>query len=131
MGAKLARDLQAADAGQHTIEDHQVKGASLGKGQAIAAIQGDGHYVAVFREALPEQFRHPALILHHQNSHPPTEIPWYAGNLKIPCRGVGSDGQRTAGSRSITIKVNDPGNTGPRLPPAGAGPNFAETTYTR
>ena len=36
--------------------------------------------------------------------------------------------QRTAGVRSITIKVKDPGSTGGRpLPPAGGGPNFAET----
>ena len=43
-----------------------------------------------------------------------------------------SHGQRVAGSRSITIKVNDPGNTGPLpLPAVGAGPNFAETTNTR
>ena len=50
---------------------------------------------------------------------------------------VGSDAsldQRFAGSRSITINVNDPGNTG-GLPlpgvPAGTGPNFAETMNTR
>jgi predicted unusual protein kinase regulating ubiquinone biosynthesis (AarF/ABC1/UbiB family) len=43
-------------------------------------------------------------------------------------------GQRAAGSRSITISVNDPGSTGPRplpVPPVGAGPNFAETMNTR
>lgn len=43
-------------------------------------------------------------------------------------------GQCAAGSRSITINVNDPGRTG-GLPlpgvPAGTGPNFAETTNTR
>ena len=41
--------------------------------------------------------------------------------------------QRADGSRSITIIVNVPGSTGPRrrLPSAGAGPNFAETTNTR
>ena len=35
----------------------------------------------------------------------------------------------------MTIRVNEPGRTGPRpLPPAapaGAGPNFADTTNTR
>ena len=36
-----------------------------------------------------------------------------------------------AASRSITIKVNDPGSTGPLLAPAGVGPNFAETMKTR
>ena len=40
--------------------------------------------------------------------------------------------QRTAESRSITINVKEPGSTAPRpLPPAGVGPNFAETIKRR
>ena len=40
--------------------------------------------------------------------------------------------QRVAGSRSITINVNEPGITGALpVPETGAGPNFAETINTR
>jgi len=48
------------------------------------------------------------------------------------CVGQGLPRQCVAGSCSIIINANDPGSTGPRpLPPAGAGPNFAEATNTR
>jgi hypothetical protein len=38
---------------------------------------------------------------------------------------------RLPASLSITINANVPGRTGPLRAPAGAGPNFAETTNTR
>jgi phosphoribosyl-AMP cyclohydrolase len=46
-----------------------VKGAGLGKRQALAPIQRDCYGVAVFRQALAEQVRHPAFVLDYQNSH--------------------------------------------------------------
>ena len=39
--------------------------------------------------------------------------------------------QRLAVSRSIVINAKVPGNTVPLRPPAGTGPNFAETMNTR
>ena len=48
------------------------------------------------------------------------------------CESQRVGAQRAVEPRSITINVNDSGSTAPRpLPPAGVGPNFAETMKTR
>lgn len=52
------------------------------------------------------------------------------------CLGVICGEKRLAGQNLVhwglsVIKANVPGNTGPLRPPAGTGPNFAETIKTR
>ena len=74
-----------------------------------------------------------------QSLHMPRNNPTSVGRGRKDAHGLNAKfrlvhtfrNQCFAESRSITIRVNVPGSTGPLLAPAGVGPNFAETMNTR
>ena len=76
VGAKLARDFETTHAGQHAHRESAGRIRRPRRTPTLAAIDRDGHGVAVFHQSLPEQFRHPAFVLDYQNPHRPTETPW-------------------------------------------------------
>ena len=77
---RLARSWRAISKpvmpGSMTSRIRRSKAAGLGERQAIAAVSRDGDGVAVFHQALAEQFRHPALILYYQDPHSEANIIW-------------------------------------------------------
>ncbi len=66
---QLLTDLEAADFGQHQVEDDGVVRLLAGEPQAIGAVERHVDGEAIGLQAVPQASRQPLFVLDHEHTH--------------------------------------------------------------